>query len=107
MFSPWMGDHMPREEIHRAHFQRAPLARAGTARDASHYLTWATVESLLERGAGVLVVRNAKMLDVRPADVEEALALFRDGWSLVLRHCERYDDRLRELAAAVGAENEG
>src|SRR3954453_24195245 len=107
MFSPWLGDDMPREEFRRAHFQRAPLARASTAHGALRYLTWITFASVLERGADVLVVRNAKILDVRPSSADEAMALFGDGWSLVLRNCERYDDALRELAAAVAAENEG
>jgi 50S ribosomal protein L16 3-hydroxylase len=107
MFSPWLGDDMPRDAFMRAHFQRMPLARAATARGALPLLTWATLESVLQSRADLLVVRDAKMLDVRPQTVEEALALFRDGWSLVLRHCERFDDGLRALADAVAAENEG
>ncbi len=106
MFTPWLGG-MPRETFVREHFQRAPLARAGTARGALSMLTWATVESLLERGAGLLVVRNARIREERPADAGEALALFRDGWSIVLRHCERFDGGLRALADDVAAENEG
>ena len=107
MFSPWLGDDMPRERFVREHFQRAPLARASTAHGARRYLNWATVAAVLEAGADLLVVRNAKMLDARPSSVDEAMALFRDGWSLVLRHCEHSDAGLRELAASVGAENEG
>lgn len=98
---------MEREEFRREHFQRAPFARASTAHGAASILGWSTVESLIERGAGLLVVRNARMREDRPAGVDEALAWFREGWSLVLRHCERYDDGLRALAAAVAAENEG
>jgi len=105
MFSPWLD--LPREVFEREHFQRTPLACASTARGALAYLTWATVESVLQSEADLLVVRNARKRDERPATVDEALALFHDGWSLVLRHCERYDDGLRALADAVAEENEG
>lgn len=106
MISKWIGD-LSMDEFRRAHFHRVPLARAATAREALPYLTWSTVASLLERGADLLVARNGRDVDVPRPGFVEAVQLFQQGCSLVLRHGERYDDGLRELAEAVAAESEG
>lgn len=104
MISSWVGD-LP--SFLREHFQRAPFARPATARRAIRLLTWDTVGRLVEAGADMLVVRNGKLLEDRPRTFAEAVALFRDGHSLVLRRCEKHDPSLRALADSVEAELEG
>lgn len=107
MIGTWLGD-LSREEFDREHFQRAPLALPRVARRAIPLLTWSTVLELVPKQTDMLVVRNGVLRgDPPPATFPEALALFRDGWSLVLRRCERHDAGLRGLAEAVAAEIEG
>jgi 50S ribosomal protein L16 3-hydroxylase len=106
MIASWLQP-MTMAEFQREHFQRAPLARPSSARGAVDRLTWGTLESLLEAEPELLVVKNGKVLEERPRSTEEAIALFRGGTSLVLRHCEHNDEGLHRLAAAVGAELEG
>jgi 50S ribosomal protein L16 3-hydroxylase len=97
-----------REEFVREHFQRAPLARASTAGRLVRRLTWATVERLVPHQPDTLVVRNGSLRqEDPPATFAEALALFREGHSIVLRRCERYDEGLAEVAAAFSKELDG
>lgn len=98
---------MTREEFLREHFQRAPLARPDSAHGAVRLLTWATVERLIAAQPDMLTVRNARLRDGNPASFAEAVSLFREGWSVVMRRCERHDPGLRALADAVGEELEG
>jgi ribosomal protein L16 Arg81 hydroxylase len=107
MLTTWLDD-MPRDVFMREHFQRAPLARPATARAAVPLLTWATVAQLIEAHPDTLVVRNAKLRhDAEPRTFAEVVSLFREGYSIVLRRCERHDPSLRALADSVAAELEG
>lgn len=99
---------LTRERFLQEHFQRAPLARATTAGRLVRKLTWATVERLVPHQPDTLVVRNGKLrTDEPPVTFQEALTLFREGHSIVLRRCERYDEGLAEVAAAFARELEG
>jgi ribosomal protein L16 Arg81 hydroxylase len=104
MLSSWLDD-LP--AFMREHFQRAPFARPAVARRAMRLLTWDTVRRLVEAGADMLVVRNGQLVDDRPATFAEALTMFREGYSLVLRRCEKHDAALRALADSVAGEFEG
>jgi ribosomal protein L16 Arg81 hydroxylase len=107
MLSKWIND-LPRERFLADIFQRAPLARPGTAHHAIRLLNWDVVERLIASGADMLVVRNAKLRrEEEPNTFAEAHALFRAGWSIVLRRCERHDPSLGQLARAFGEELEG
>ena len=99
---------VPREQFMREHFQRAPIARASTAGRLVRRLTWATVERLVVAQPDTLVVKNGSLrTDAPPSTFQEALTLFREGHSIVLRRCERHDEGLAEVAAAFGSELEG
>ena len=99
---------VPREQFLSEHFQRAPIARAGTAGKVVRALTWATVKRLVDAGPDMLVVRNGKLrTDPNPSTFAEALSLFRDGHSIVMRRCERHDEGLAALAESFGRELEG
>ena len=104
MISSWVDD-LP--AFLRGHFQRAPFARPAAARRAIRLLTWDTVGRLVEAGADMLVVRNGQLVDHRPTTFAEALTMFREGHSLVLRRCEKHDPSLRALADSVESEFEG
>lgn len=107
MIASWLPQITP-ARFRAEHFQREPYAAAESARRAIRLLTWDTVARVVEAQPDMLVVRNGQLRrDPNPSTFAEALTLFRDGFSLVLRRCERHDAGLRELADAVGAEFEG
>ena len=107
MLSSWLQD-ITREDFLRDHFQREPLARPGTARQAVPLLNWGVVAQLVDSHPDTMIVRNGRLrTDPPPATFEQAMALFRDGYSIVMRRCERHHPLLRALADAVGAELEG
>jgi 50S ribosomal protein L16 3-hydroxylase len=107
VLSAWVPD-VSRDEFFAAHFQRAPLARAGTGRQSVPLLNWGVVAQLADARPDTLVVRNGDLRrDPPPQSFEEAMALFRQGYSLVMRRCERHHPALRALADAVGRELEG
>lgn len=99
---------MAREAFLREHFRRAPLAQQSLGRAAAGLLTWATVERLVNARADMLLVRNSTLRrEELPGSFEEVQALFREGWSVVLRHCEEHDPGLRALADLFARELPG
>ncbi|MFP5246203.1 MAG: JmjC domain-containing protein [Thermoanaerobaculia bacterium] len=106
MISSWFRG-TTREEFLASHFQRAPLAHAETAARAIRLLTWETIARLVESQPDMLVVRNGVLRSDVPATFRDAMALFREGHSLVMRRCERNDAALRRLADSVSAEFAG
>jgi 50S ribosomal protein L16 3-hydroxylase len=107
VIASWLGA-MPREAFLREHFQRAPLAQSSLGRAATGLLDWKTVERLVNARADMLVVRNSKLRgEEAPSTFGEVQALFQDGWSIVLRHCEQHDPGLRVLAEMFAREFPG
>jgi len=85
----------------RNHFQTAPFARPGAARDAVPVLDWQTLDRVLGSGQplDVMTVRAGALQEVAiPRSLEDARALMRAGVSVVVRGAERHDPQLRALA---------
>jgi 50S ribosomal protein L16 3-hydroxylase len=100
VIASWLGA-MPREAFLREHFQRAPLAQPALGRALSPLLNWGTVERLVGARADMLLVRNSKLWrDPLPSSFDDVWRLFRDGWSVVLRHTEEHDPGMRAVADA-------
>ncbi|HET7434417.1 MAG TPA: cupin domain-containing protein [Thermoanaerobaculia bacterium] len=107
MLSAWLSG-MSVDDFMRQHYQRAPLALPTTARDAVPLLDWNTMQRLIESHADMLLVRNSKLRRERePETFAEVRALYDEGFSIVLRGCERYDEGLRALAERFDAEVPG
>ena len=104
----WLAD-IDTPEFRAANFRRAAMARPRAARSVIPFLTWEVIGRLLAspNPVDLLVVRNGSLLERRPANGAEAEALFRDGYSLVLRRCERHDELLRRLADGFGRHLDG
>ena len=99
---------MPREAFLREHFQRTPLAQPSLGRSIAPLLQWGTVERLVDARADMLLVRNSKLWrDEPPASFAEVSRLFREGWSVVLRHTEEHDPGMRAIAEAFQRELPG
>ena len=105
MLSAWF----PSPESFRSdYFQREPVALPAAAAQTAPLLNWGTVAQLVDSHPDMLVVRNGDLRnDAPPATFESAMALFKEGYSLVMRRCERHHPLLRTLADAVGRELEG
>jgi 50S ribosomal protein L16 3-hydroxylase len=100
----WLGD-VPVEWFLDHHYQREPYVRANSAAAAVPLLGWDTVARLVERGADMYVVRNGALrAEAAPPTFAEARALFREGYSLVVRSCEEHDAGLRDLRRSFAAE---
>lgn len=99
MLRTWLGD-TPLEVFVRQHLGREPLARPAAAADATGYLGWQTLASLLpHEGLDALVVRSGREQPVlRPRDLPAARRLLEDGLGLVVRRAERHDAGLARLA---------
>ncbi|HYO75831.1 MAG TPA: cupin domain-containing protein, partial [Thermoanaerobaculia bacterium] len=107
MIANWLGA-MPRETFLREHFQRAPIAQPKLGRAIAPLLDWKTVSRLVAARADMLLVRNSKLrLEEAPVTFEDVQTLFRDGYSVVLRHCEQHDPGLRAVADAFARELPG
>ena len=105
--SAWLAD-VSRERFLSEHFQRQPLARAGSARADVRLLDWGVVAQLADAAPDMLIVRNGQLrADAPPRSFEEAMTLFRQGYSLVMRRCEKHHPALRSLADAVGSDLDG
>jgi ribosomal protein L16 Arg81 hydroxylase len=81
------------------YLHRLPLALPKAAAGTRELGSWSTLARLLENeDAAVLVVRDGQPQDLRPADVDAARQLSAAGYTIVVRHAERHDAPLRELA---------
>ncbi len=87
------------------YFQRLPYSTAGRAASLCELGSWQSLAAILERkSADVLVCRrNEQYADAPPHSEQEALALVKQGYTLLVRHAERHDERLAQLAAEFQA----
>ncbi|MCA9116841.1 MAG: cupin-like domain-containing protein [Planctomycetaceae bacterium] len=90
-------------------FLRQPFSSPGTAKHLCGNGSWQTALDLLAaEDADVLVVRDGERWpEERVPAPEEAAALREDGYTLLVRHAERHDQRLARLAAAFESELSG
>lgn len=104
MFERWMQE-VTSAPFLETNFGKTPVSMPSVARSAIPFLTWETIQQLIDGDthSDMLVVRSGRLRNGKVAGFAEAEALFRDGWSLVLRRCENHDPRLRLLANAFEA----
>jgi ribosomal protein L16 Arg81 hydroxylase len=88
------------------HYQRLPYSAAHLAAPLCPLGTWEAMVALLDDAqADVLVCRrNEQHAGPRPRSAEEARSLVEDGFTLLVRHAERHDERLARVAAAFAAD---
>jgi 50S ribosomal protein L16 3-hydroxylase len=101
---------LPLDEFFERHYLKTPFALPGTAKELIPLARRQTIDALLPRvpSKDILVVRNGKLLaDLAPSHAAEAKRLQETGHSLVLRHCDRFDEGLGELARTFERELEG
>jgi ribosomal protein L16 Arg81 hydroxylase len=84
------------------YYQRLPYSAAGLARPLCELGTWQSLTAILGQAAADVLVcrRNEQHAGERPQSIDEAQRLVDDGYTLLVRHAERHDERLARLAAA-------
>jgi 50S ribosomal protein L16 3-hydroxylase len=96
----WLGS-MPLDAFVADHLQRTPLARPAAAAAATQLLDWPALGRVLARAPDTLVVARGHLLPFpAPRALDEVRAYFRIGVGLCVRHTERCDAVLHELAEA-------
>jgi ribosomal protein L16 Arg81 hydroxylase len=83
------------------YFHRLPFTLAGAAQAACSLGTWAVLGDLLaHEAADVMVVRDGRRWEgTAPRDLAAAQDLSGQGYTILVRHAERHDERLGQLAA--------
>jgi 50S ribosomal protein L16 3-hydroxylase len=84
------------------YYQRLPYSSSGLAQPFCDLGTWESLTSILVRdGADVVVCRQNERFGGQMARLPvEAERLVAEGYTLLVRHAERHDEQLSELAAA-------
>lgn len=84
------------------YFSRMPFTLPGAASEFQELGSWSTVESIMAQPeADMLVVRQGRRWNGASSPTfNEARQLFNQGYTILVRHAERHDVRLRELADA-------
>jgi 50S ribosomal protein L16 3-hydroxylase len=88
------------------YFQRLPYSAAGQAAALCPLGSWDAMAAILDLpDADVLVCRrNEQHAGPRPRGADEARRLVDDGFTLLVRHAERHDERLARIARAFEAD---
>jgi ribosomal protein L16 Arg81 hydroxylase len=97
------------ERFHERHLQRAACAGAGVAQAEIPLLDWFVLGRLLEtHGLDLITVARGQLLSVpRPHSLTEVTRLLQSGIGFVVRHAERHDAGLRDLAECLAEELPG
>jgi 50S ribosomal protein L16 3-hydroxylase len=93
---------LPLERFVADYYQRLPFSAPRTAQPLCELGTWQSLVGILSHDvADVLVCRrNAQHAGPAPRSDDDAQRLVADGYTLLVRHAERHDERLAQLAAA-------
>lgn len=83
-------------------FHRQPFAQPRTASSLCDIVTWGVLDSMLrDEDADVMVVKKGRQCpDAAARSEADARALLSRGHTVLIRHAERHDARLAELAAS-------
>lgn len=100
-----LGD-LPLAQFVADYYHRMPYSAAGLAQPICELGTWdALIAVLTCRDAETLVCRqNERYGGDAPRTDEAARRLIGEGYTLLVRHAERHDERLAKLAAALAAD---
>jgi len=96
-----LGD-VPIQRFVAEHYQRLPYSAAGSAKSFCELGSWRLLINILrQEQADILVCRrNEQSAGPQPRTEEEAQRLVADGYTLLVRHAERHEERLAEVACA-------
>lgn len=95
-----------KSEFLENYFLRLPYAEPGGAKELSKRSGWEIISGLLSAlDADVMVVKaGERWKESRTPSLEEAKALYADGYTLLVRHAERHDAELMNFAQGFARE---
>src|SRR5438552_17463623 len=90
-----LGD-IPRQRFVADYFHRLPYSAAGLAKPLCELGTWESLTAILaSENADVLICRRNEQSDgPRPRSANDARRAVDEGFTLLVRHAERHDQRL-------------
>lgn len=96
-----LGD-FPIQQFVADYYQRLPYSASRLALPLCELGTWNSLTAVLAQDAADVIIcrRNEQFAGVVPRDEDAANRLVDEGYTLLVRHAERHDSRLAELAAA-------
>jgi ribosomal protein L16 Arg81 hydroxylase len=100
-----LGD-LPKSQFVAEYYQKLPFSLTGGAARLCELATWETLLRVVTRpGADVLVVRHGEPYEgPPPSSVDDVRRLCDEGFTFRVRHAERQDAAVGELAAAFSAD---
>jgi ribosomal protein L16 Arg81 hydroxylase len=100
-----LGD-LPLPQFVADYYQRLPYSAAGLARPICELGTWESLTAIIaQEKVDVLVCRqNEQSAGPAPRSAEDARRLADEGYTLLVRHAERHDERLARLASEFAAD---
>jgi ribosomal protein L16 Arg81 hydroxylase len=96
-----LGD-IPVQRFIADYYQRLPYSASGRASSLCELGTWDALSTTLSRAAADVLVcrRNEQYSGSLPTSEHDAQRLMAEGYTLLVRHAERHNQRLAEVAAA-------
>lgn len=97
----WLAGRMSKQEFVAHHYGRLPYSQGGGGDTLTQFGTWDFLGRVLAQpNADVMVVRrNQQYTGPAPVSGDQAERLASEGYTVLVRHAERHDQRLAELAA--------
>lgn len=95
-----LGD-VGRDVFLEQYFLRLPFSLPDAAQPLCNLATWDTIDAFLANpAADVMIVKEGRRWEeARTPSPAEARSLHEDGYTLLVRHAERHDEQIAELAA--------
>ena len=102
---PWLGA-LSKQQFVEQYYNKLPYSGTGGGRDLCELGSWETIGRILaQEQPDVMVVRGGEQFAGEPPrSLEAAQRLSGEGYTVVIRHAERNDTRLAELAAGFEAD---
>lgn len=100
---------IPKADFVRDFYLKQPFSRQGAAEALAPLGSWETIgQAIADGNADMLVARQGQLWEGgQPDSLEEAQRLHGEGYTLVIRHVERHDPRLKALAEGFAADFRG
>lgn len=97
---------LPAAQFLANYYHRLPYSATGQAASLCELGTWESLAAIVSQpNADTLVCRrNERFAGSPPRSIEAAQKLVEEGYTLLVRHAERHDERLAKLAAGFAAD---
>jgi len=101
----WLGE-VSKADFCEQHFHKLPYTAAGRVAASDRWCNWQTLERIIAaEDIDLMVCRRGRQYAGPPPTTAEAARRLRDeGYTLLVRHAERHDPQLQQLAESFAAD---